>query len=172
MAIREILVYPDARLRQVGAAVTDFGTELVALVSDMKDTMYAASGIGLAAVQINVPKRVVVMDLSEERDRLQVFVNPEITVLDTVLADSEEGCLSVPGFRSNVKRAKKVRIDACDVGGKPFRVEAEGLLSVCIQHEVDHLNGRVFVDYLSRLRQSRIREKLKKEARQFAAMAR
>ncbi len=171
MAIREILVYPDPRLRRVCEAVTDFGPELAALVTDMTDTLYAAPGIGLAAVQINVPRRVVVMDLSEERNRLQVFVNPEITVLDPTLTEGEEGCLSVPGFWSSVKRAKKVRVNAFDVKGNSFQVEADGLLSVCIQHEVDHLNGRVFVDYLSRLKQGRVREKLKKEARQSAAMA-
>ncbi len=141
------------------------------MVTDMTDTLYAAPGIGLAAVQINVPKRVVVMDLSEEHNRLQVFVNPEITVLDPVMVAGEEGCLSVPGFWSSVKRAKRVRVDAFDVKGNPFQIEADELLSVCIQHEVDHLNGRVFVDYLSRLKQGRIRQKLKKEARQPAAMA-
>ena len=171
MAIREILVYPDPRLRQVCGEVTDFGPELVELVGDMADTMYAAPGIGLAAVQINVPKRVVVMDLSAERNRLQVFVNPQITILDPTLTTGEEGCLSVPGFWSSVERAKKVRVDAFDVEGKPFQVEADELFGVCIQHEVDHLNGRVFVDYLSRLKQSRVREKLKKEVRQPAAMA-
>ena len=165
MTIREILVYPDPRLRRASEAVTDFGLELAALVTDMADTMYAAPGIGLAAVQINVPRQVVVMDLSGERNRLRVFVNPEITVLDPVLTESEEGCLSVPGFWSSVKRAKKVRVDAFDIEGNPFQVEADELLSVCIQHEVDHLNGRVFVDYLSRLKQGRVREKLKKEAR-------
>ena len=171
MAIREILVYPDPRLRRVSDAVTDFGPELAALVTDMTDTMYAAPGIGLAAVQINVPRRVVVMDLSGERNRLRVFVNPEITVLDPVLTETEEGCLSVPGIYSSVKRARKVRVNAFDVEGNPFQVKADELLSVCIQHEVDHLNGKVFVDYLSRLKQGRVREKLKKEARQSAAMA-
>ncbi len=171
MAIREILVYPDPRLRQVCDAVTDFGAELAALVTDMADTMYAATGIGLAAVQINVPKRVVVMDLSEERNQLQVFVNPQITVLDPVMVEGEEGCLSVPGFWSSVKRAKRVRVDAFDVEGNPVQIEADELLSVCIQHEVDHLDGRVFVDYLSRLKQGRIRQKLKKNPGLSAAMA-
>jgi len=171
MAIREILVYPDPRLRQVCDAVTDFGAELAALVTDMADTMYAATGIGLAAVQINVPKRVVVMDLSEERNQLQVFVNPQITVLDPVMVAGEEGCLSVPGFWSSVKRAKRVRVDAFDVEGNPVQIEADELLSVCIQHEVDHLDGRVFVDYLSRLKQGRIRQKLKKNPGLSATMA-
>ncbi len=168
MAIREILVYPDPRLRRVSEAVTDFGPELAALVTDMTDTMYAAPGIGLAAVQIDVPRRVIVMDLSKERNQLRVFVNPEITDLGQGITEIEEGCLSVPGIYSSVKRAQSVRVDACDINGNPFQVEDDELLSVCIQHEVDHLNGKIFVDYLSRLKQARVREKLKKEARQSA----
>ena len=168
MAIRDILVYPDPRLRQISRTVTEFDQTLNDLVTDMTDTMYAAPGIGLAAVQIDVPMRVIVMDLSKERNQLRVFVNPEITDLDQGVTETEEGCLSVPGIYSSVTRAQSVRVDACDINGNPFQVEGDELLSVCIQHEVDHLNGKVFVDYLSRLKQARVREKLKKEARPSA----
>jgi peptide deformylase len=165
MAIRDILVYPDPRLRTQSETVTSFNKELESLVNDMAETMYEAPGIGLAAIQINVPKRVVVMDLSEAKDSLQVFVNPEITQLEGLI-ETEEGCLSVPGIFAAVERAEKVRINALDVSGKPFEIDADELLSICIQHEVDHLNGKVFVDYLSRLKQGRVRKKLIKEARQ------
>ena len=168
MAIRDILVYPDTRLRRISRVVTEFDQTLKDLVTDMTDTMYAAPGIGLAAVQIDVPMRVIVMDLSKERNQLRVFVNPEITDLDQGVTEIEEGCLSVPGIYSSVTRAQSVRVDACDINGNPFQVEGDELLSVCIQHEVDHLNGKVFVDYLSRLKQARVRERLKKEARQSA----
>ena len=168
MAIRDILVYPDTRLRRISRVVTEFDQTLKDLVTDMTDTMYAAPGIGLAAVQIDVPMRVIVMDLSRERNQLRVFINPEITDLDQGVTEIEEGCLSVPGIYSSVTRAQSVRVDACDINGNPFQVEGDVLLSVCIQHEVDHLNGKVFVDYLSRLKQARVREKLKKEARQSA----
>jgi peptide deformylase len=165
MAIRDILVYPDPRLRTQSETVTSFDKHLEALVNDMAETMYAAPGIGLAAIQINVPERVVVMDLSEAKDSLQVFVNPVITQLEGMI-ETEEGCLSVPGVFAAVERAEKVRINALDVSGKPFEIDADELLSICIQHEVDHLNGKVFVDYLSRLKQDRVRKKLIKEARQ------
>ncbi len=168
MAIRDILVYPDPRLRQISRTVTVFDQTLNDLVTDMTDTMYAAPGIGLAAVQIDVPSRVIVIDLSKERNQLRVFVNPEITDLDQGITEIEEGCLSVPGIYSSVKRAQSVRVDACDINGNPFQAEDDELLSVCIQHEVDHLNGKIFIDYLSRLKQARVREKLKKEARQSA----
>ena len=164
MAIRDILVYPNPRLRLKSEPVTEFDQDLVELVNDMAQTMYDAPGIGLAAIQIDVPKRVVVMDLSESRDQLQVFINPEITDLEQGSTEMEEGCLSVPGIFASVERAEKVRIDALDIKGSPFQIEADELLSICIQHEVDHLNGKVFVDYLSRLKQVRVRKKLKKEA--------
>ena len=164
MAIREIVVYPNPRLREISRPVTEFDDGLQDLVADMAETMYDAPGIGLAAIQIGVPRRVVVMDLSETRDRLQVFVNPEITALGGI-TESEEGCLSVPGIFAAVERVEKVRINACDELGNPFEMDADTLLSVCIQHEVDHLNGKVFVDYLSRLKQNRVRKKLKKELR-------
>ncbi len=141
-----------------------FDNALESLVDDMAETMYDAPGIGLAAIQIDVPKRVVVMDLSETKDDLKVFINPQVTALAGVI-EMEEGCLSVPGVFATVARAGAVRINAQDVKGQPFQVEAETLLSICIQHEVDHLNGRVFVDYLSRLKQQRVRKKLLKEGR-------
>jgi peptide deformylase len=165
MAIRKILIFPDPRLRQQSKPVTEFDAELKALVSDMAETMYEAPGIGLAAVQVNVTKRIVVMDLSETKDDLKVFVNPVITDLEEGIIEMEEGCLSVPGIYALVERSEKVRINAQDVEGNPFEIDADALLSICIQHEVDHLNGKVFVDYLSRLKQIRVRKKLKKELR-------
>ncbi len=168
MAIRDILVYPDKRLRQRAAPVTVFDGDLKTLVDDMAETMYAAPGIGLAAIQVDVPLRVVVMDLSEEKNDLMVFINPEIEPLEGH-QEFEEGCLSVPGVFATVERVERVRIRALDVEGKPFQLEADGLLSVCIQHEVDHLDGKVFVDYLSRMKQERVRKKLLKEQKQAQA---
>jgi peptide deformylase len=170
MAKLDILVYPDPRLRQMAKPVTTFDAALEQLVADMAETMYAAPGIGLAAVQVNVPKRVVVMDLSEEKNQLQVFINPEISELQGS-AESEEGCLSVPGIYAVVERAEKVKIRAQDLKGEPFEIDADELLSICIQHEIDHLDGKVFVDYLSRMKQDRVRRKLKKEARQAESQA-
>lgn len=168
MAIRDILVYPDKRLRQRARPVTEFDQELKTLVGDMAETMYAAPGIGLAAVQVNVPLRVIVMDLTEEKDDLLVFVNPEIKPLEGT-RECEEGCLSVPGVFAPVERAERVHVRAMNVDGEPFEFEADGLLSVCIQHEVDHLDGKVFVDYLSRMKQYRVRKKLLKEQKQAQA---
>jgi peptide deformylase len=164
MAIRTILHYPDPRLRQVARPVTTVDDEVRLLVDDMVETMYAAPGIGLAAVQINVAQRVVVIDLSEARNALQVFINPEIFQHDgkQVL---EEGCLSVPGIYEEVERAQHIRVRALDRAGQPFELEAVGLLATCIQHEIDHLDGKVFVDYLSRLKQTRIRKKIEKQER-------
>ena len=161
MATLDILVYPDRRLRQVAQAVTEFDDDLERLVADMAETMYAAPGIGLAAVQVGVPKRVVVMDLSAERNDLRVFVNPEISELSGQ-AETEEGCLSVPGVFATVRRAETVMINAQDVNGRPFEIAAADLLAICIQHEIDHLDGKVFIDRLSRMKQSRIRKKLSK----------
>ncbi len=161
MATLDILVYPDRRLRQVAQPVTEFDDDLERLVADMAETMYAAPGIGLAAVQVGVPKRVVVMDLSAERNDLRVFVNPEISELSGQ-AETEEGCLSVPGVFATVKRAETVMINAQDVNGRPFEIAADDLLAICIQHEIDHLDGKVFIDRLSRMKQSRIRKKLSK----------
>lgn len=163
MARLDILVYPDQRLRQVAQPVTEFNAELKKLVDDMAETMYSAAGIGLAAVQVNVPQRIVVMDLSETKDSLQIFINPEISEPQGSI-QVEEGCLSVPDVYAMVERANTVHIKAQDVDGRPFATDANELLSICIQHEIDHLNGIVFVDYLSRMKQSRIRKKFKKES--------
>lgn len=163
MAKLDILVYPDRRLRRVARPVRVFDDALRRLVDDMAETMYAAPGIGLAAVQVNVPKRVVVLDLSAERDDLRVFINPELS--DAAgRVESREGCLSVPGIFDTVERAETVTIHAQDVRGEAFTVAADDVLAVCIQHEIDHLDGKVFVDYLSRMKQERIAKKLRKEA--------
>jgi peptide deformylase len=164
MAIRTILHYPDPRLRQVARPVTTVDDEIRRLVDDMAETMYAAPGIGLAAVQINVALRVVVIDISEGRNALQVLINPEILERDGKQV-FEEGCLSVPGIYDEVERARHIRVRALDRNGQPFELEAEALLATCIQHEVDHLDGKVFVDYLSRLKQTRIRKKIEKQER-------
>jgi peptide deformylase len=164
MALRTILHYPDPRLRQVAKPVSQVDDGLRRLVDDMAETMYAAPGIGLAAVQIDVALRVVVIDLSETRRALQVFINPEIIERDGKQV-FEEGCLSVPGIYDEVERARHIRVRALDRDGKPFELEAQGLLATCIQHEIDHLDGKVFVDYLSRLKQSRIRKKIEKHER-------
>ncbi|MGI9310349.1 MAG: peptide deformylase [bacterium] len=162
MAKLDILVYPDPRLRRRARAVTEFDHALAQLAADMAETMYAANGIGLAAVQVNVPARVVVMDLSAQHDQLRVFVNPQVRNAEG-RAESEEGCLSVPGVYATVPRAKTVTIEAQNLRGERFEIAADELLSICIQHEIDHLDGKVFVDYLSRMKQSRIRKKLAKE---------
>lgn len=161
MAIREILQYPDDRLYTVARPVVRFDTPLRELVRDMADTMYAAPGIGLAATQLDVHRRVITIDVSETRDALVVLVNPVITARDGI-QQCEEGCLSVPGVYEKVVRALKVKVRAHDAEGKAFVLDADGLLAICVQHEMDHLEGKVFVDYLSRLKQSRIRAKLAK----------
>ena len=164
MALRPILHYPDPRLRRVAAPVEAITEEVRQLVADMAETMYQAPGIGLAAVQIGVASRVVVIDISESRDQLQVFINPQILVRDGEQT-IEEGCLSVPGIYEPVTRAGHVRVRALDRAGQTFEIEASGLLATCIQHEIDHLDGKVFVDYVSRLKQQRIRKKLEKHQR-------
>ncbi|HMA90173.1 MAG TPA: peptide deformylase [Burkholderiales bacterium] len=167
MALLSILRYPDARLHKTAAPVTVFDDALRKLVVDMTETMYGAPGIGLAATQVDVHKQVIVIDVSERRDSLIVLVNPEI--LDaTGVSDIEEGCLSVPGIYEMVERAERVKVRAYDQNGVPFTLEAQGLLSVCIQHEMDHLEGKVFVDYLSQLKQQRIRARLAKQLRKSA----
>src|SRR3954471_2578571 len=146
MAVLNILRYPDGRLHKVAAPVTVFDEALKKLVRDMADTMYAAPGIGLAATQVDVHKRVIVMDLSDTRDELRVFINPEIVAADGE-AENEEGCLSVPGYYDKVARAARIRVRALNESGEQFELAAEGLLAVCIQHEMDHLVGKVFVDH-------------------------
>ena len=165
MALLNILVYPDSRLRTVAKPVEAVDSSVTTLVNDMVQTMYSAPGIGLAATQVNVPKRVIVMDLSVHRDELMVFINPIIESLEGEI-ETEEGCLSVPGIVAPVPRAERITVSALNREGESFRLDASELLSVCIQHEVDHLNGKVFVDYLSRLKQDRIRKRLLKEARE------
>jgi peptide deformylase len=167
MPLLNILRYPDARLHKLAAPVTVFDEPLKKLVRDMAETMYAAPGIGLAATQVDVHKQVIVLDVSERRDSLVVLVNPEI-VEATGISDIEEGCLSVPGVYDIVERAERVKVRAYDQNGNSFTLEAQGLLSVCIQHEMDHLKGKVFVEYLSQLKQQRVRAKLAKQLRKSA----
>ncbi|MGE5321036.1 MAG: peptide deformylase [Hyphomicrobiaceae bacterium] len=165
MARLDILHYPDARLHTVAKPVKEVDDRIRKLVDDMAETMYAAPGIGLAATQVNVHERVVVIDISETHDELRVFINPEI-VAQSGTEESEEGCLSVPGIYDKVTRAECVTVRALDRDGKPFQLDADGLLAVCIQHELDHLKGKVFVDYLSSLKRNRIKSKLLKQARE------
>ncbi|MDR3353304.1 MAG: peptide deformylase [Zoogloeaceae bacterium] len=163
MAILPILHYPDARLKTVAKPVTRVDAGIRALVTDMAETMYAAPGIGLAATQVDVHQQVVVIDLSETHDQLLILINPRILARDG-LSVQEEGCLSVPGIYEKVERAATVRAEYLDLEGKAQSLEAEGLLAVCIQHEIDHLQGKVFVERLSRLKQMRIRDKIAKKA--------
>lgn len=165
MAILEILEFPDPRLRTVAKPVAVVDERIRQLVADMFETMYEAPGIGLAASQINVHERVVVIDVSEDKSQPMVFINPEVSVLDEQLQEYDEGCLSVPGFYETVERPEHIRVTALDAEGKPFTLEPTGLLAVCIQHELDHLNGKLFVDYVSAMKRSRIRKKLEKKHR-------
>lgn len=162
MALLTILEYPDPRLRTKAVPVGQVDDALRRLIEDMIETMYAANGIGLAATQVNVHQRLLVIDISEERNDARVFINPEILARDGEEL-MEEGCLSVPGFYENVQRAQRVRVRALDRNGETFELDADGLLAVCIQHEMDHLEGKLFVDYLSDLKRTRIRKKLEKE---------
>ena len=164
MAQLGILHYPDSRLRKPALPVEAVDDSIRALVADMLETMYAAPGIGLAATQVNVRKRIVVMDVSEEKNRPLVFINPILLEREGE-GEMEEGCLSVPGFYETVRRAERVRVSALDRDGEPFELDASGLLAVCIQHEIDHLDGKLFVDYLSALKRDRIRKKLEKQTR-------
>jgi peptide deformylase len=162
MAILTILHYPDSRLHTVAAPVERVDDGIRTLVKNMAETMYAAPGVGLAATQVNVHKQVVVMDISENRDNLVVMINPQILTSEGT-EEREEGCLSVPGIYETVRRAERVTVQALNLAGENITIEADGLLAVCIQHEVDHLKGRIFVEYLSQLKQSRIKNKLKKQ---------
>lgn len=165
MAILTILHYPDERLHTVAAPVTAVNDDIRRLVANMAETMYAAPGIGLAATQVDVHLQVVVIDISERHNGLTVLINPKI-ITEEGREEREEGCLSVPGIYEKVSRAEKITVRALDQEGKPFTLEASGLLAVCIQHEMDHLKGKVFVEYLSRLKQARIKSKLKKHLRE------
>ena len=164
MALLPILRFPDPRLTKIAAKVVTVDDSIRKLAADMAETMYEAPGIGLAATQVDVHKRVVVIDVSEDKSELRVLINPELVRCDGS-AVGEEGCLSVPGIYEKVERAERVRVDYLDLQGQPQSLEAEGLLAVCIQHEIDHLNGKVFVDHLSQLKQVRIKTKLAKQAR-------
>ena len=165
MALLPILEFPDPRLRTRAAPVAIFDAELGQLIDDMLETMYAAPGIGLAATQVNVHQRIIVIDVSEQKDQPLVLINPEILACDGVEL-TEEGCLSVPQVFEQVERAARVRVRARDRDGVEFEREFDGLLAVCVQHEMDHLDGKLFVDYLSSLRRERIRRKLEKERRE------
>ena len=172
MALLDILRYPDPRLHKIATPVTEFGTErLRTLVADMADTMYDAPGVGLAASQVDVHEQVVTIDVTEAQDDLMVFINPEITWSSEERAVYDEGCLSVPGVYDGVERPSRGKVRAFDLDGKEFTVDADGLLAVCIQHEMDHLKGKVFVEYLSPLKRNRIKAKLQKEERGLAREA-
>ncbi len=165
MAVLPILHYPDPRLHTVAKPVAEINQKIKQLVSDMAETMYEAPGIGLAATQVNAHVQVIVIDLSDERNQLQVFINPEITWASEEKKVWQEGCLSVPDFYDEVLRPSEVKVKALDIDGKPFEIHADGLMAVCIQHEMDHLKGKVFVEYLSSLKRMRIAGKLKKKSK-------
>jgi len=170
MARLQVLHFPDPRLRTPAKPVERVDDAVRVLVDDMFETMYAEAGIGLAATQVNVHQRVIVMDVSENHDEPRVFINPVIVEMEG-RADGQEGCLSVPGYFDFVERAERIRVQALGVDGEPFELQAEGLLAVCIQHEMDHLAGKLFVDYLSELKRKRVRKKLEKAQRGDGAVA-
>lgn len=167
MAKLPILLYPDLRLHTVAAKVTQVDDKIRQLIKDMGETMYAAPGVGLAATQVDVHLRIIVIDSSPTHDQLHAFINPELLELSGE-ADCEEGCLSVPGIYEKVTRAQRIRVRALDENGVPFELDAEGLQAVCIQHEMDHLDGKVFVEKLSRMKRQRILAKIKKRQREPA----
>lgn len=164
MALLEILEFPDPRLRTKAQPVTAVDEALRSFIADMLETMYEAPGIGLAATQVNVHKRIIVVDVSENRDEPHAFINPELTLSGAVI-ETEEGCLSVPGFYEPVTRQEKALVRALNERGEPIEMQLEGMLAVCVQHECDHLEGKLFVDYLSNLKRTRIRRKLEKAHR-------
>lgn len=168
MSILNILRYPDPRLHKVAKPVAVFDERLKKLAADMAETMYDAPGVGLAATQVDVHEQLIVIDVSETHDQLQVFINPEIVWASEERQVYDEGCLSVPGIYDGVERPARVKVRAYDLDGKQFEVDADGLLAVCIQHEMDHLKGKVFVEYLSPLKRNRIKTKLLKEEREIA----
>ena len=165
MAILNILRYPDARLHKVAKPVTEFGERINKLVADMAETMYDAPGVGLAASQVDVREQLIIVDTTDTKDALQVFINPKIIWASAEKQVYDEGCLSVPGIYDGVERPAQVKVSALDVNGQPFELSADGLLAVCIQHEMDHLMGKVFVEYLSPLKRNRIKAKMLKEER-------
>jgi peptide deformylase len=168
MALLNVLCYPDPRLHQVAKPVAQVDARIKKIVADMADTMYEAPGVGLAATQVDIHERIVIIDISDEQNDLKVFINPEIIWSSPEKKSWREGCLSVPDFYDEVERPSQVRVKALDVDGKEFELDADGLLAVCLQHELDHLQGKVFVAYLSILKRTRISQKLKKRAKEFA----
>lgn len=167
MALLNVLCYPDPRLHQVAKPVAQVDARIKKIVADMADTMYAAPGVGLAATQVDIHERIIIIDISDEQNDLKVFINPEIIWSSPETKSWREGCLSVPDFYDEVERPSQVRVKALDVNGKQFELDADGLLAVCLQHELDHLQGKVFVAYLSILKRTRISQKLKKRAKEF-----
>lgn len=165
MAILSILKFPDPRLHKVAKPVTTFDERIRAIAADLGDTMYEANGVGLAATQVDIHERIVVVDTSETRNQLQVFINPEIIAQSIEKKEWEEGCLSVPEVYDIVTRPDRVRVRALDLNGQPFELDCDELLAVCLQHEIDHLNGKVFVQHLSKLKQNRLKAKIKKQER-------
>ena len=170
MAVLSILHYPDQRLHTIAKPVAAVDARIVQIVADMGETMYEASGIGLAATQVDIHERIIVIDVSEDRNELMVFINPELTWASAEKKSWREGCLSVPEFFDEVERPERIKIKALNQAGKPFELEADGLLAVCLQHEMDHLHGKVFVEYLSPLKRSRISSKLKKRAKELVGL--
>jgi len=168
MAILHILEFPDPRLRKIAAPVTVFDAELNAFIDDLIETMYAAKGIGLAATQVNVHKRLLVLDVSENQDNPQVLINPSFEVIEDEPVEYDEGCLSVPGLYETVSRPKTIKVSAQNRGGGPLELDADGILSTCVQHEIDHLDGKLFVDYISALKRTRIRHKLERDQKKTA----
>ena len=164
MSLLNILHFPDERLRTIAKPVEAVDDRIRGIIDDMFETMYAAPGIGLAATQVNIHERLLVIDISEEKNQPLVFINPEITNRAGE-QEMDEGCLSVPGYYETVRRADSIHVRALDRDGKPFEIDAEGLLAVCIQHEIDHLDGKLFVDYLSSLKRQRIKKKIEKQAK-------
>jgi peptide deformylase len=167
MALLNVLCYPDPRLHQVAKPVAQVDARIKKIVSDMADTMYEAPGVGLAATQVDIHERIVIIDISDDQNDLKVFINPEIIWSSPEKKSWREGCLSVPDFYDEVERPSQVRVKALDIDGKEFELDADGLLAVCLQHELDHLQGKVFVAYLSILKRTRISQKLKKRAKEF-----
>ena len=167
MALLNVLCYPDPRLHQVAKPVAQVDARIKKIVADMADTMYEAPGVGLAATQVDIHERIVIIDISDEQNDLKVFINPEIIWSSPEKKSWREGCLSVPDFYDEVERPSQVRVKALDIDGKEFELDADGLLAVCLQHELDHLQGKVFVSYLSILKRTRISQKLKKRAKEF-----
>lgn len=165
MAMLEILEFPDPRLRTQAKPVAEVDARVRQIVDDMFETMYDAPGVGLAATQVNIHEQIIVIDVSEDKSQPLVFINPEISVLDGDIQEYDEGCLSVPGFYETVERPSHIIVKALNRNGEPFEMRPEGLLAVCIQHEIDHLNGKLFVDYISPIKRQRIRKKLEKQHR-------